>query len=826
MISGKSLCLFAVCITLQFSSIAQAPKKYNAAEIHQKLQHLNVLASALYIAAHPDDENTRLITYLSKEIGAHTAYLSATRGDGGQNLIGAEMGAYLGVIRTQELLQARKIDGGTQFFTRATDFGFSKSAEETFTIWDKEAVLADMVWTIRKFKPDVMITRFSSEPGGTHGHHTASAILAEEAFAAAGDPDRFPEQLQYTTTWSPSQLFWNTSWWFYGSEEKFDAAGLITLDMGAYNAPLGKSYTEIAAESRSMHKSQGFGSAGSRGKELEYLKPIKGKQTEHLFQGVNTSWSRIEGGKEVGKWLLAAANNFDIKNPSHSVPNLIKGYKALQKLPDSHWKHVKEKELKEVIAACLGLYFEAVASSPTVARGDVVTIAFEAINRSNQKVDLIDVKLPLHGKDTFLNVALPNNFDFKIKQKFTIPSDYPISQPYWLREEGSLGMFAVADPLLIGLAESPPAVKVQWQMKVADVPLTFERSLVYKKTDPVDGEIYRPFTVIPPVTLNLKEPIYMFTDQQPKALEVTVRAGKANASGTANIRTPDGWRVEPKAVDFSLKVPGEEVKYIFQLFPPAVSSEGEIALEAQIDGEMVSKSYKEIDYSHIPPQLLFAEASARVVKLDLQKKGSKIGYIMGAGDDIPAALEQIGYRVTLLQDDELSLQGLKNFDAVLVGVRAYNVREKLQFQQQQLLQYVEDGGTLIVQYNTSAGLVTDQLGPYPLKLGRDRVTVENAEVRFINPEHLLLNKPNKITPEDFENWVQERGLYFPASWSDQYETVISSNDPGEKALDGGILVTKFGKGNYIYSSYSWFRELPAGVPGAYRLLVNMISIGK
>jgi LmbE family N-acetylglucosaminyl deacetylase len=811
---------------------AQPDEKYNSAQILQDLRKLNVLGTVLYIAAHPDDENTRLITYFTKEKLYNTGYLSLTRGDGGQNLVGPELYEQLGLIRTQELLQARRIDGGKQFFSRANDFGFSKNPDETFRIWDKEKVLADMVWVIRKFRPDVIITRFNTEPGKTHGHHTASAILAVEAFDAAADPARFPEQLKYLQVWQAKRLLWNTNWWFFGSEKDFKTDGLLKIDAGSYNPTLGESYTEIAARSRSMHKSQGFGAGGVRGTAPEYMEHTKGpKAAKDIFEDIDVSWSRISGSEKLSALLQKAYLDFNPQNPAASIDILLEARDALTVLPESYWKKIKMEELEHVIKGCLGLWTEVVASDFSAVPGQSVKVNLEVINRSTVPVDIIKIAYP-GIRDTVFNFSLKENISYTQSFKIIIPENLPYTQPYWLREKGTTGMFTVEDPLLTGLSENLPAVEAEFTLNVKGKIMVCRTSLVYKKTDPVKGEQYRPFEVTPALFINSSDKLLMFADDKPKELAVTLRTGKENISGKLMASVPAGWRSEPAYYQFSLKNKGAEQNYSFKIFPAAIASEGQLRIFALSGKDTFDQGIITIRYDHIPAQTLFPPSSVKVVRLDLKKKGDHIGYITGAGDEISSSLRQVGYKVTQLKEDGITSQKLQEFGAVIIGIRAFNVNERLRLCHAALLEYVKNGGTVLVQYNTLPGrasdsrLVTDSIGPYPFKLSNERVTMEDAEIRILNPSHPLLNKPNKITNADFSGWVQERGLYFPNEWSKRYETLISCNDTGENPKDGGILYAKYGKGVFIYTSYSWFRQLPAGVPGAYRLFVNLISTGK
>ncbi|WP_139923976.1 PIG-L family deacetylase [Hymenobacter sp. DG01] len=853
--------VFTQSLSYSFTAQAQAPKTYSSSEILLGLKKLNVLGSVLYIAAHPDDENTRLIAYMANGRLLETGYLSCTRGDGGQNLIGPELREQLGVIRTQELLAARRIDGGRQFFTRANDFGFSKTPDETFTIWDKEQVLSDMVWVIRQRRPDVLITRFPPDSRAGHGHHIASAILAAEAFDAAGDPKRFPEQLKYVQPWQPKRLFWNTGSFFVKPGENMD--GYLKVDAGAYNPLLGQSYGEIAARSRSQHKSQGFGSAAQRGEALEYLQYVKGdKAKSDPFEGIDMSWNRVPGGAAVGKLIDEVIRKYDPSNPSASVAGLLKVRAACEKLPKeaSFWDSEKGREVNELIYACLGLSLSAVVQETSMPSGGELHLTIEALNRSSVPVNLRWLKPTAFNDDEIVNSFLLNkrlpatineqllaNKLFSKQLTYTIPAKYSVSQPYWLREMGTIGMYKIPSVVedvtltsdlhgsiqiegtsVLGEPENFPVADVDFELEIAGVPIIYSKPLQYKSTDPVEGEKYRPLVVVPPVAVNIGGRAYVFADNQPKTIPVTLRAGKAGVKGSVALTLPQGWKSEPASISFELASKDAEQTVQFRVQPGGGAKDGKTELRAvaTVDGQTYSRGYQAIEYTHIPTQVLFPEAVAPLVKLDLKRKGQEIGYLMGAGDEVPDALRQIGYTVTLLKPEDLTDQNLRRFDAVVLGVRAYNTVDRLKTVQPTLLRYVENGGNLVVQYTVNRGTVLPQIGPYPLTLSSDRVTVENAAVTFLNPQQPLLNSPNKITAKDFEGWVQEQGLYYPSAWDPKYQTVISSADPGEKAKESAILVAKYGKGNYIYTGLSLFRELPAGVPGAYRLLTNMVSLGK
>jgi len=815
---------------------AQAPKKMTSGDIHEAIQKLNVLGSALYVAAHPDDENQKLISYMANDLKMNTAYLSLTRGDGGQNLVGPEIRELLGVIRTQELLGARRIDGGQQMFSRANDFGYSKNPEETLKIWNEKEVMADVIWAIRKWQPDVIVNRFDHRtPGKTHGHHTASAILSHRAFDMAADPTVYPDQLKYVDVWQPKRLFFNTSWWFYGSRDKFEKADkskLMSVDAGSYYPIKGKSNTEIAAESRSMHKSQGFGAMSTRGGLQEYLELLKGDMPSdktNVFEGINTSWTRVAGGAAIGKVLQKVEAEYDYSNPTASVPGLLKAYKLIKALPDGHWKRIKIAEIKEVIKAAMGLYIQASSDDYSYTSGQEVSIDLELTNRSEVPVVLEYFSILPVDKDSTLQMTLANNEVNLITQKVSLPKDITYTNPYWLNKKSALGMYTVEDQLSRGLPETPRALKVQFAFLVDGEPLDLSTEVVFKKRDPVAGEVYRPVEIVQPVFANIQETVYVFADNSPKTVNVLVKSGEENVKGTVILAIPNGWRTEPEKVDIDLQLKGEEQLVSFKLYPTDKQEENLISPIVTLEnGTSYTKKVTLIEYDHIPTQTIVQPSESKVVRVDLQKKGDKIGYIMGAGDAVPAALEQVGYQVTTLEDSEIISGDLSKYDAIILGVRAYNTVERLKFYQPKLMAYVKNGGTLINQYNTHRSLKVkmDKIAPYPLKISRDRVSKEEAEVRFLAPNHPVLNTPNKITQKDFEGWVQERGLYFPNEWDEHYTAILSSNDSGETPKDGGLLVAQYGDGWYVYSGYSWFRELPAGVPGAYRLFTNLISIGK
>ena len=815
---------------ISISIFAQKPQKLASNNIFEKIQKLNFLGTALYIAAHPDDENTRLIAYLANHEKARTGYLSLTRGDGGQNLIGPEIRELLGVIRTQELLAARKIDGGHQFFTRANDFGYSKHPDETLAIWNKQKVLSDVVWAIRTFKPDVIINRFNHRtPGTTHGHHTASAMLSVAAFDLVGDKNKFKEQLKFTETWQPKRLFFNTSSWFYSNQAAFEKATkgkLTSFDVGVYYPLKGLSNNEVAAMASSQHLCQGFGRVTTRGSQKEYVTLLKGdkpKDKSDIFSGINTTWNRVNGGGEIGAILYEIEADFDFINPSKHLSKLIEAYTMIQKLENTHWRAIKEKQIKEIIVACAGLYLEASAESASGIPNAAIDVNFEVLNRSTTAIELISITSTIDTNTILKELDLETNKKVNFKETIILKTT-EFSDPYWLRKKASLGMYSVSDQSLIGKPETPRPAKIHFNLMMNQVPIVITKNVVRRYAERDKGEIYEPFEILPKVTTKLKNKVLIFSNDIAKKVLVEVRAGADNVAGHVRLKAPITWEVSPKKIPFNINQKSDKQTVSFFVTPPKNQSEGTLKVIATSVGKKYKEELIEINYNHIPKQSVLSSSQAKIVRLNIKKVGNKIGYIKGAGDAVPESLRQIGYEVTLLNPTEINAVNLQRYDAIVLGIRAYNVVAELKFKQKYLLAYVEKGGNLVVQYNTNRGV--DVAAPFSLQLSRDRVTDEFAEVRILEESHPVLNYPNKITPNDFENWVQERGLYFPDSWSKEYTPILSMNDTGESAKNGSLLIAKYGKGNYIYTGLSFFRELPAGVSGAYKLFANILAVGK
>ncbi|HLP32752.1 MAG TPA: PIG-L family deacetylase [Bacteroidia bacterium] len=824
-----SVFLFLFCSVLQ----AQPPRSYTSSEILLQLKKLNTVGSVLYIAAHPDDENTRLIAYLANEKCLRTGYLSLTRGDGGQNLIGPEQGVELGVIRTQELLAARRIDGGEQFFTRAYDFGYSKTPEETFKKWNKDSVLSDVVWVIRNFRPDIIITRFATDGSGGHGHHTASAILAEEAFDAAGDPKRFPEQLQHIEVWQPRRLFYNATNRF--RDPNADMSAFIKLDVGGYNPLLGKNYGEIAAESRSMHKSQGFGSAKQRGEYFEYFKPVKGDTAglKDIFEGIDFTWKRVNRGEGIGESIDDLIKNYNPAYNAEFFRNLKRfsdGFNLRKDLILKDELNYHFKILDNILIAYYGIFYESTTNHQYVSIDDTISFQTILINRSNETI--IKDK---EGNDEFIGrygdstVELKTNIPFTRKAKYKIDKKQHQSQGlFWLEQPIKNNLFDYDFFSSSGQGSFPKYLTTNVLEFPGKGSLFISSYLQFKWVDPEKGELYRPLVITPPVMVNVVNEVVAFPTNEAKEVKVVVKAGKDSLMGEVMLNIPDSWKCIPASASYELRKKGEEKTFTFMVTPPATQAEVTITASVSYGGQNYSKGIKEIKYDHIPIQTLFPEAEIKLIRLDVKKKLKRIGYIPGAGDEVAPCLTQLGYEVITLTDDLLAKENLNQFEAILTGVRAYNTNEKLPAFKQKLMDYVANGGNLIVQYNTNswAGPLSSDIGPYKFKITRERITDEEAKVNFELPNHPVLNTPNKITDKDFEGWIQERSIYHAGDWDSNYVAPLSMADPGEKNNKGALIIAKHGKGHFVYSGLVFFRQLPAGVPGAYRLLVNMIELGK
>ncbi len=797
---------------------ARPREPMDGGELAHALHRLQTAGSVLYVAAHPDDENTALLAWMTHVKGVRTAYLSMTRGDGGQNLIGPELGPSLGVIRTQELLAARRMDGAEQMFTRALDFGFSKNADETLRFWEHDSILGDVVWAIRRYQPDIIITRFPPDSTAGHGHHTSSAILAEEAFSAAADPQRYPEQLTRVQPWQAKRLLWNV---FSFARVPVVDSTWLTLDVGAYDALLGRSMSELAGLSRSNHKSQGFGAAERRGALPQYLKPKLGAPaSREAFEGIDLTWKRYAGGEAVGTLLAQAEREFDPRHPEKSLAVLGKAHAAMAKLPNAPLVQRRREELEQVMASCAGLWLEAVTAQPSVTPGAPLSVATAALTRNPAAVTLQSVRIE-QAERSAARTLVPNVAALDTLA-LTVRADLAVTQPYWLRHPSLAGRTVIDDPADLGQPENRPAMVAEFTLDMAGERVRYTLPVAYRWTDAVQGERWRLLEVAPPATLAFEQPFQLFADGAPRPIRVTVRAQQAGLAGALKLDVPSGWSVKPASIAVTVAREGAESVAEFTVVPGREAGVAR-AVFTDANGRAWSLGAQVIDHPHIPVQTLYPPAELKLVRADVGMRAQRIGYIAGSGDPIAEALRQLGAQVTPLSDDDVANADLSRYDAIVTGVRAYNTRPRLRTLEPRLLDYVAKGGKLMVQYVTTADGPVDYLGPLPFKVSRDRVTVEEAPVRILKPANPLVTEPNKLGPADFEGWVQERGLYFANPYDAGYEAVFGSNDPGEPSRDGGLLYAKHGSGEFVYCGYALFRQVPAGVPGAWRLLANLVS---
>lgn len=788
---------------------AQKPQTPTPSEIYFKMEQLNVLASALYVAAHPDDENTRLITYLTHHDKAYTNYFSLTRGNGGQNLLSNELGTDLGVIRTNELWNARKIDGGHQFFSTADDFGFSKHPKEAFEKWNKESLLQQMVYMIRKEQPDVIINRFDHRTeGNTHGHHTASAQLSKEAFDLAQDVSyKIPEE--ELNIWQPKRLFFNVSWFFFRNKKAFDEADkskYIPLNIGTFYTQLGKNNQEIASLSRSQHQSQGFGDLSSRGEEVDYVELIEGipLNSSNLFEGIDTSWNRIKAGEKIQPLVSQLIKEYDFKDPSKSVTLLTTIYSEIDKLPESIWKNRKQNEVKELIKNCTGLFLDLTTNEPFTTPNTTIDIKVEAVNRSTQNIILKDVTI--NNQKTILNKPLENQevfYDY-FNTKFT-NSDFT--------------NFKFINTFNDFKTQFYQNNKNEITLEINDVSISFPIEIQYRYKDVVKGEIYKPFHVVPAVSVKFSQPTYIASNQNQKIEIILDNYSDVNTDGVLSVIDSENKEIfkdhislNPKEKNISFYVPKNLKSNIY-------------TAHFKQDKNIFNNQIKWVDYSHIPVNYYIKKSETQIINFDNSKlKKQHIGYIMGAGDEILQVLKNVGYQVDLIDLKMLKAEDLAQYETVIVGIRAFNTENELAIKNQLLFDYVKNGGVVVTQYQTNTNLKTEKIAPYNLKLGSTRITDENAVVNFINPNEKILNQPFKISQENFKNWVQEQGLYYADDFSNDFKPIFTSHDFDEKNTNGALLVAKYGKGYYVYTGLSFFRQLPAGNTGALELFINLIEL--
>ncbi|MEA1848026.1 PIG-L family deacetylase [Chryseobacterium sp. MHB01] len=813
---------------------AQQVRPAKSSEIYRELKTLKNLPKVLYLAAHPDDENTGLLSWLVNDRNVETGYLSLTRGDGGQNLLGTEQGAALGLIRTHELLEARKLDGAQQFFTRAIDFGFSKNTTDTFKQWDENSIIADVVWVIRKFRPDVIICRFPPTAAAGHGQHAASAVVAEKAFKLAGDKAAFPNQLKYVNAWQPKRVLWNT---FRFGSVNTTAENQLKITVGQYDAQLGMGYGELAGLSRSLHKSQGAGTQSVAGIKTEYFSHVDGEPAKtSLFDGISKTWTK-EGSPDIDQALDKIISTFNFNHPDLSLPALLVLRKKVMALKDSDLKKNKIKSLDHIILSCAGFMGEVVTNRAEAVAGDQYNFRLNMISRAESPVVLEHIKW-LTQSEKF-NRKLAKDSLITIQQDIQIPADAALTEPYWLaKPPANAATFSVPNDTLVGLPETDSPLNVLLTLKIGSENFQVKLPLSFKKLDPVRGDVVEPLRIVPALEVKFTQPLYLVKENEDLrvSLNFKVNSDKPLSNGRVNLMY-NGERLGGGDLQ-SVNGKYFTVDYIIPKTKLASIQANRLKLDANFvaDGITYDKKQVLIQYPHLPSLQYFALASVNVMKGDIRANVKKVGYIEGAGDFIPEFLRIAGIQVDILKDEDFygnvneSGNGTQNklsqYDAIVLGVRANNTEKKLGGWMPFLWSYVKGGGNLVMQYNTNQDTTVDQLGIYNLHIANKRVTEENAEVTFLNPNHKLLNFPNKITQNDFNGWVQERGAYFPDQWDAAYEPLFEMHDTGEEPLKGSTLYAKYGKGNFIYTPLAFFRQLPAGNVGAARLFLNFLSAQK
>jgi LmbE family N-acetylglucosaminyl deacetylase len=837
---AKQVQMFKKVITaciLSFYTVfsAQQVRPSRSSEIYRELKTLKQLPKVLYLAAHPDDENTGLLSWLINDQNVETGYLSLTRGDGGQNLLGTEQGAALGLIRTHELLEARKLDGAQQFFTRAIDFGFSKNTTDTFKQWDENSIIADVVWVIRKFRPDVIICRFPPTAAAGHGQHAASAVVAEKAFKLAGDKKAFPDQMKYVNVWQPKRVLWNT---FRFGAVNTTAEDQLKITVGQYDAQLGMGYGELAGLSRSLHKSQGAGTQSVAGIKTEYFSHVAGESAKTtLFDGVTKTWTS-QGNADIDQSLDKIISTFNFNEPDQSLPALLALRKKIVMLKDSDLKKDKLKSLDQIILSCAGFMGEVVTDQAEAVAGEDHNFRLNLISRATDPVVLENVQW-LNQSESF-NRKLSKDSLITIQHEIQIPADAALTEPYWLaKSPTNAATFSVPNDTLVGLPEAGSPLNVLLSLKIGSEKFQVKLPLSFKKLDPVRGDVVEALRIVPALELKFTQPLYLVKENEDLNLSLNfkVNSNKQFNNGKVNLMF-NGERLGGGDLK-SINGKDLTLDYVIPKTKLASIKSNQLQLDANFIANGITYNKKQvlIQYPHLPSLQYFTPATVAVMKGDIQAKVKKVGYVQGAGDFIPEFLRIAGIQVDVLKDEDFygnidesgeksNQNKLSQYDAIVLGVRANNTEKKLGRWMPFLWYYVKTGGNLVMQYNTNQDTTVDQLGMYNFNIANKRVTEENAEVKFLNPNHKLLSFPNKITANDFNGWVQERGAYFSDKWDAAYEPLFEMRDTNEASLQGSTLYAKYGKGNFIYTPLAFFRQLPAGNVGAARLFLNFLSAQK
>ena len=873
---------------------AEVPEDRGAMGLSQALNRLDVIASVLHTGAHPDDENSALLASLSRGKGARVAYLSATRGDGGQNLLGTELFEALGVIRTEELLAARRADHGLQFFTPVYEFGFSKSADEAFEKWGREAMLGDFVRVIRQFRPEIIVSRFRGTSADGHGHHQAAGIITQEAFKAAADPARFPE---FGKPWQAKKLYLNGGGGGQGNAQNANASGTpapvsITVSTGDFDLALGRSYAEIAAEGRSLHRSQGQGTVQNRGPSNTSLqlvqKSVEVADNADLFAGVLyklPDLAQLEPSlgsdlTQLEQRITAIHQKANLARPSDLVPDLIAGLKQIQQIrsratndQSKFLLQQKEGDFQEAVRLSGGLVLDVLVDDETVTPGQQFRATVSIINGGpyNYTGAAVNFDLPPGWEATLQppqtegpggrggrgggaaqagqgggargggqrgggaaaapvqqpGVVSPGQ---KYDQVYAIkvPANATFTQPYWLREPRKGDRFVWPAGSAVNMPFDPALLMTRASLNYDGASISLEKTAEFRSSDRMYGEERADIKVVPALSVRITPDVAVIPLGGKRQKEFTVNIENQSTTGVdgdVRLVVPQGWTVSPATQPVKFTRQGEKASAQFMVTAPAVGGDFKVRAIARIGSQEFQTGYTVVAYPHIEAHYLYAPAESTVEVFDVKTAISSLGYIEGVGDTVPDALRQLGINVVMLTPQDLATGDLSKFPTIVLGVRAYSARDDVRSYNKRLLDYVSNGGNLVVQYNRSEDVGNLQFGPYPFTINNnDRVTKEEAPVKVLQPSHPVFNVPNKITPGDFDGWVQERGTYFMRTWDPRYTPLLESGDPGEMPLEGGLVTVKYGKGTYTYTGYVFFRELPAGIKGAYRLFANLVSL--
>lgn len=816
------LLLLLICVLNSKLTLAQQVRPMSSSELYLRMQQLANMGTVMYFAAHPDDENTRLISYLVHRDHTRTIYYALTRGDGGQNIIGTEQGSALGLIRTYELLEARKLDGAGQMFSPFIDFGYTTSVPETFSFWNKKKLIADAVDAIQKTRPDIIICRFPTTGEGGHGHHTTSAIIAKAAWEYI---QHYNDTTQGHPLWLPKRVLFNA--FQFGSRSTIKQ-GQFKLAINQFDPLLGKGLGELAGESRSQHKSQGAGTPQTVGVSMEHFELMAGAPLKNsLYDGVDTSWNRI-GALAIEKKIRKAIASFNFTQPSSSLPALLAIRKDIINLKDTFWQQQKLKEVNQIILSSAGIMAELLTETPEATPGSKLPVKLRLISRSNTKVSIsrIYAKHQLEGLSlTSQNLKADSVYQYPFDLK--LDQDEPITLPYWMVEREVNHEYQFPDKYL-GMPIAPNDLNVTVDFDLDGELISLKVPLSYKKLDPTRGDVTQRFRVVPPISIEPTSNLYFYDPTKSEGKAVLHLKAYQDLDHAQLIIRGGGQGTTTQDLPFLAK--GTDTYMVVSI--PAESLEltkgaPSLSFFVHYESTLYHAGIKLINYPHIPEIQYSTWAWMKVVPKNWKVAVKKIGYVEGVGDYVDDVLRLAGLNVEMIPSLSLNDRSyLKQYEAIVVGVRAFNTQKALRSGIDALLDYVKDGGTLIIQYNTSTHLLTDRLGPYPLQLGRDRVTDENAAVSFTHQASSLLLYPNKINQDDFKDWVQERGLYFANKWDQEhYQTLFSMHDKGGDPLTGSTLYTPYGKGQYIYTSLAFFRQLPAGNAGAIRLFMNFLSAG-